>query len=149
MEEAFEVKVVRRNKQTIDCTVVVSVSSTFNMRISGITLDQEEFVADSMFDAMRAMRKKLEEQGALLLCAGSRIEVFPSAMSRVGYKAYVTRLGFQARRGDLIHIFDYAGPELVGAVEQQYEFHRQWGESLRKLAEQPSSAAERAQTKSE
>jgi len=98
---------------------------------------------------VRELRKKLDEQGALLLCAGSRIDVFPSPMSSVGYKAYVTRLGFQGQREDLVHIFDYASPEIVGTIGQQNEFHSQWTESLRIRAERVSSTGGKAQTKSE
>jgi hypothetical protein len=46
-------------------------------------------------------------------------------------KAYVTRIGFPARGTDLVDIFDYAGPEVVGSVVEQNVFHKKWIDSLR------------------
>jgi hypothetical protein len=92
-----------------------------------------EFVADDLFAALAALRLELEQEGVQLLCAGSRIDVFPSAMSRemsAGRKAYVTRMGERASRADLVDIFDEAPLELVGRVDDQQAFHTKWFESL-------------------
>jgi hypothetical protein len=48
------------------------------------------------FDALCAIRQRLEEQGAMLDCYGASLNVFPSGMSRDmgrGVKAYKLTLG--------------------------------------------------------
>lgn len=46
-------------------------------------------------------------------------------------KAYVTRMGEPSLSTDLVDIFDYAEPELVGSVAEQEKFHDEWIKSLR------------------
>ena len=97
-------------------------------------LQRQEFTARDLFDALVALRRELEKLGIKLLCAGARTDVFPSGMSRSmggGRKAYVMRMGTPA--SELVDIFDYAGPELVGGVDQQREFRDQWLVSLKKI----------------
>ena len=70
----------------------------------------------------RALREYLETSGCQLLCAGARPDDVLSAMSRSvggGRQAYVVRLRSQDE--ELVDIFDYAEPALVGTVQQQRE----------------------------
>ena len=95
------------------------------------TLVVEEQATDS-FSALQSLRRKLQKKGLDLFCYGSSRNVFPSAMSREGSKAYKTFLGQQGRSTDLVDIFEKGpGIEMV-SVEEQDEFHRQWFESLGK-----------------
>jgi len=50
-DNVFQVKVMLRDKQTINCTVSVHTTSMFTMRIAGIELGQNEFTARDMFGA--------------------------------------------------------------------------------------------------
>jgi hypothetical protein len=43
-----------------------------------------------------------------------------------GRKVYIRRLGSQATLDDLVDIFDYAEPDLVGTVEEQRAHYRNW-----------------------
>jgi hypothetical protein len=91
-----------------------------------------------LFEALRALRRTLEAEDMRLLCAGARIDVYPSGMSRsmsAGRKAYVLRLGSPARTDDLVDIFAHAASEEVGTVEQQEQYYKNWVASLRSKAE--------------
>jgi len=90
------------------------------------------FRETDLYKAMQALRQYLEAKGYLLLCAGARRDVVPSGMSRSmggGRQAYVIRPGKQAT--ELVDIFDYAEPALVGTVQQQREYVEAWWASLR------------------
>jgi hypothetical protein len=94
------------------------------------------FLADGedLFDALTALRLQLESCKCLLLCAGARTDVSPSGMSRGmsgGRKAYVTHIGKPALKNDVVDIFDYAGPDVVGTVDQQMAYHKKWTDYFR------------------
>src|ERR1700730_10046742 len=75
-----------------------------------------------LFRAFAAMRQDLESQGCQLLFAGARPDVHPSSMSSSmggGRLVYILRHGKPSTRDDLLDIFDYAEPELLGTVQQQ------------------------------
>lgn len=116
------------------CEVIPSGASPWRLTVSGIGEVQREFCGDDLFDALTALRSEFEARGCRLLCAGARVDVFPSGMSRSmggGRKAYVTKLGKPTGETSLVDIFDYAEPNLVGTVEEQQEFRKRWIASLR------------------
>jgi len=85
------------------------------------------FPATDLYQAMQALREHLETQGCQLLCAGARPDVAPSGMSRDmggGRQAYFLQLGKQAT--ELVDIFAYADPSVVGTVQQQRKFVDAW-----------------------
>jgi hypothetical protein len=88
-----------------------------------------------LFDCLTQLRSQyLEKQGYLILCNGARIDTYPSRMSRQmggGRKAYITRMGFQAKMNDLVDIFDPVDdPNIISTVSEQIEFHEKWLKSL-------------------
>jgi hypothetical protein len=90
------------------------------------------FSETDLYKAMQALREYLEARGCQLLCAGARPDVVLSAMFRSmggGRQAYVVRLGSQAT--ELVDIFDYAKPALVGTVQLQREYVEGWCAALR------------------
>jgi hypothetical protein len=90
------------------------------------------FRETDLYKAMQTLRQYLEAKGRQLLCAGARPDVVPSEMSRSmggGQQAYVIRPGRQAT--ELVDIFDYAEPALVGTVQQQRDYVEAWRASLR------------------
>ncbi len=112
--------------------------SGLNLNFSGLDLDKQEFSAGDTFANLCELRLELEKIGAQALCAGARIDVWPSGMSRgmgSGARAYITRRTGPSSQEDNINIFDYAPPELVGSVVQQTEFHKVWRESMRKRSQ--------------
>ena len=135
MNEAKTIKVRLGDGTIKECAIVISSCPAWKLAFSGIELPVSDFIGEDLFEALFALRSALEQNGAQLLCAGSRPEVFPSGMSRSmggGRKAYVTRLGSPALKSDLVDIFEYAGPEAVGTVAQQKAFHQKWAGSLRR-----------------
>ncbi|MFA5264599.1 MAG: hypothetical protein WC378_12325 [Opitutaceae bacterium] len=134
MSETKNVKVRLHDGMIKECAIALSGGPPWKLPFSGIELGTQEFSGEDLFEALNALRGALEKIGGQLLCAGARPDVFPSGMSRGmggGRKAYITRIGAPALRTDLVDIFDYAGPELVGTVAQQKAFHEKWAESFR------------------
>jgi hypothetical protein len=89
------------------------------------------FREPDLYKAMQTLRQYLEARGHQLLCAGARRDVVPSGMSVCmggGRQAYVIRVGKQAT--ELVDIFDYAEPALVGTVQQQRDYVEAWLASL-------------------
>jgi hypothetical protein len=121
-----------------DCDIEAAQSPPWSIVFSGCGFDGKPFLGQDLFEALANLRRDLEKSHRRILCAGARVDVFPSAMCRSmggGRKAYILRSGTPTKTGDLIDIFDYAPPELVGTVEQQRANHRKWLDGLRENAE--------------
>ncbi len=91
------------------------------------------FKSDDLFDCLLQLRHENEQQGAQIICAGARLDVYPSRMSREmggGRKAYVLTPGQHARADDLVDIFGEAGENTVGSVEAQKAWFEAWLRSL-------------------
>lgn len=115
-------------------TVEVADVPPWKLVVSGGTLHGRSFEGRDLFESLIALRSELERAGCRLLCAGARIDAFPSSMSRsmgAARRVYITHLGRPAT--DTINIFDEAQPGSTGTVEQQKEFHKKWIRSLNKL----------------
>lgn len=71
----------------------------------------------------------MEEDKLFLLCKGSRYDVYPSGMSSIGYKAYITVIGFPAT--ELVDILDAETNEkYIASIEQQEKHRKEWMKSL-------------------
>lgn len=133
MSETKAVKIWFRDRATAECTVTLLDDPPWSLRITGLSLDKEEFSGEDLFDAFMALRKELEKREARLLCVGAQQNVWPSGMSRSmggGRKAYLTAIGAPAHSA-LVDIFDYAEPETVVTVAEQETYHQRWVDSLR------------------
>jgi hypothetical protein len=117
-----------------DFPVKVSEYEPWTIEFHGLDGSIRCCQATDLFNALQEMRKDLESAGCQLLCAGARPDVTPSGMSRSmggGRKAYIVHLGSPASRTEMVDIFDYAEPAVVGTVQQQRDYIRAWYESLR------------------
>jgi len=89
---------------------------------------------EDLFQAFAALRQNGGEYNIKFLCIGSRLNVYPSPMTRSmsdGILAYVLHSGIQARRKDLVKIFDdFNDLTLIAAPSEQERFYYQWLESL-------------------
>lgn len=66
------------------------------------------------------LRKELEKLGYLLICNGSRIDVYPSRISSVGSNAYVLELNKKTTLNDLVNIFETTDKiDLITTVDKQ------------------------------
>lgn len=133
MNETKIVKVRLADGTIKECSIEIPPPLPWKFIFSGLDLKPSEFTGRDLFEALIALRLELEKIGAQLLCAGARLCVFPSGMSRDmggGRKAFVTRLGSPMNE-EAFDIFDYAEPELVSSVDKQKEFYERWVESLK------------------
>jgi hypothetical protein len=126
------VKFQLANRSIVDCIVEISLAPPWELAISGPGPVIGKFRGEDLFEALITLRAELEKTGQKILCSGSRVDVFPSGMSRSmagGRKAYVMELGLPAT--ELVDILDYADPESIGSIEQQRQFHQEWIKSIK------------------
>lgn len=86
---------------------------------------------DDLFDAMRALRVQLESRGLLLMCAGARVDAWPSGMSRDMSRArrvYINRIGQPSQNH--VDIFAECDADQVGTVEAQQKHYDSWVKSF-------------------
>lgn len=89
---------------------------------------------DDLFEALVNVRIEAEKFGILTLCNGARKDVYPSAMSRSmggGVMAYKLEKGKQARRSDMINIFESCDESQIASPTDQRRFYESWLESLK------------------
>jgi hypothetical protein len=135
MSETKTIKARRPDGTIEECPVQIVQNPQWKLVFSGAGFREREFSNGDLFDAFTSLRTALEKINVQLLCAGARLDVFPSGMSRDmggGRKAYITKLGCPALRSDLVDIFDYSDAQSVGKVSDQQAFHEKWIASLRK-----------------
>ncbi len=77
------------------------------------------------FFALAKLRNKLESLNLVLLCNGSRKDVYPSGNTASGTLAYVMKEGKPAR--ELVDIFEpIANTKQVGTVVEQKNYRDSW-----------------------
>lgn len=116
-----------------DCRLEFSQASPFKLVAQSSTLGTVEVQDDSLFGALVRLRTVAEAAGCRLLCNAARLNAYPSRMSLEmggGRKVYVLKPGQQARRGDMVDIFDYAPIEEVATVQEQRDYYAAWIRSL-------------------
>lgn len=133
MTAATRLKIRLANGSTEWAAADFSDSPRWQLQLTfadGRTVSVEQ---SDLFDCLVDLRKRLAEDGAIILCSGARRDVFPSGMARQmggGRMAYQLRLGQQARRADLIDIFEPAEAAEIATVEDQRAFFDEWLASL-------------------
>ncbi len=111
MLEQRQVK-IRCDSKIIERKIEITTSTPWELRLLSESEKEIEYSCKGtdLFECLTMLRSKyLEKKECFILCNGSRMDVYPSRMSRQmsgGKKAYVIRLGKQARRSDLIDIFN-------------------------------------------
>jgi hypothetical protein len=86
------------------------------------------------FDALCEIRRALEADGFRPVCYGADRVVYPSPMIRSmgnGEKAYRLTTGRQAKKEDLVSIFESDLQIVPVSVEEQEDFYEKWIESLK------------------
>jgi hypothetical protein len=127
--ETRAVQVLLADGTIQECKLQIATDETCDLLFSAPAFGTWTFTGEDYFDHLMRLRAELESSGHRLLCQGGRPNVWPSGMSRDmggGRKAYVMQMGSRARRADLVDIFDYAAPELIGTVQQQKDFVEIW-----------------------
>lgn len=91
----------------------------------------ETWVSDgpNAWDALRALRGKIEPLGYRLCCNGSRVVAYASGMAismANGGLVYILRWWCRPRTKDLVELFTYAPPDKVGTIAEQEQFFDRW-----------------------
>lgn len=129
MTDKKTIKATNSRGELIELRVQISSGKSWLLQYCRLDGTQHSFEASDAFKAMQNLREHLEQQGVQLLCAGARIDVYPSGMLRDmggGMRAYVLRPGSRSTAPDSVDIFDDADPSLVGTVQQQREHFEAW-----------------------
>ena len=98
----------------------------WTIKFTSPVTDNLEFTNGDLFECLTNLRKELLKYNCIALCNGARLDVYPSGMCRdmgSGLVAYISKYGKSISEEDLVSIFDYAEPELIASVEEQYDFH--------------------------
>ena len=95
-------------------------------------LNISKIEGSDLFDCLLSLRSRLDILGIKILCNGARIDAYPSPMlqSSGARKVYITEIGKQAIRENLVNIFDESDADKVGTVDQQINYHNKWIDSL-------------------
>lgn len=86
-----------------------------------------------LFEAFLEARRELEKNGLRIVCAGARLDCWPSGMARQmgsGETAYLLTPGKHAELEERVYLFARAEPEQVGTVREQQRAYRRWLDSL-------------------
>jgi hypothetical protein len=132
VSETRECCVRQKDGARTKLSIEVSQRPPWALVVAGAGWERRSFVGDDLFEAMNSLRREIELGGGRLICAGARIDTFPSGMARSmgsARKVYKTQLGHPAT--ELMDIFDETDELSVGTVAQQLDFHRRWIDSLR------------------
>jgi hypothetical protein len=127
------VKVHKKDGTVCDYDVSFKDSGDTSISVTLADGTEKVFSDDDLFKSLKLIRAYFEVDGSKLLCNGARVDVYPSGMSRGmgrGRKAYILIQGKQARRENLVDIFDYAEPSLVDTIGAQEAFYKSWVASL-------------------
>ena len=92
------------------------------------------FTDDNLFGALAKLRLRIEQDGCLLLCNAARRDAYPSRTALEmggGRKIYLLKFGMQAKREDLVDIFDAASVDQVCTVAEQRANYEIWIRSLK------------------
>lgn len=103
----------------------------YTIEFSYAGLGAQRFTGEDLFDCLTAVREFLAQHDICPLCAGARVDAYPSRMSRQmsgGRKVYLMEMGAPAEQ--LADIFDEAPAEKVGSIDAQRQYFQEWLVSL-------------------
>lgn len=106
---------------------------------------------DNFFTVLQDIRKTLVKDDIEILCNGTSVNVYPSAMQLgmgSGDRAYFLRMGLHTTMDDLIEVFDYDPIcHIRGTLQDQLEYYNRWVISKKKRAiDQPKFSVENIDT---
>jgi hypothetical protein len=133
MTEARKLNILFPDSSIRQCLIEIAEKEPWVISLSQPDLGSHCFEGENLSRALVLALKFLEGMGCKLLCNGARTNVVVSGMSRQmggGRKAYIAYIGEQARREDMVDIFDDADLSLIGTMAQQSEFYKEWVTSI-------------------
>lgn len=93
-----------------------------------IKLNKRKFLDDLLY-----VRSEFEKMNCFILINGSRKDFVISGMSNQmsgGAKGYLVQIGEPGRRENLVNILEYADKSLIGTIEEQESFYKDWMSSI-------------------
>lgn len=94
---------------------------------------KKSFYSDPKYYALNNLRLFLEREGWLLICTDSRIDTYPSGMSRQmsnGRKVYLHEMNTKPGRKSVVDIFANAPLEKIGTISEQNKYMEEWRNSI-------------------
>ncbi|WP_395371297.1 hypothetical protein [Komagataeibacter diospyri] len=134
MIERKEVNIMLPDGDIKKITILISCEYPWSIEANFPNGVCRHYNSSDIFSAFQDMRTEFEKKEIRFLCAGARPDVVTSGMSRSmsgGRKAYIIKKGKPANLSDMVDIFDYAKPSVIGTVAQQEEFFKSWVNSFR------------------
>ncbi|HBF34030.1 TPA: hypothetical protein DDW35_05655 [Candidatus Sumerlaeota bacterium] len=132
----IQIKAVKQQEQNnleIFTVEVVRGTQPALIILSNAQFEPLQFEGIDIFAAVQGVRRFLEAKGLLLTCNASRIDAYPSGMSRqmsAGRKLYVHELGVPGRPKTIVDIFDEAPIDKIGTIAEQDEYMQKWYASI-------------------
>lgn len=117
--------------EVLDTTVHLTLGDKCIMKVK--LKHKGELIVEGIdfYDCFRRLREI--DKGVVYYCKGAKINVVPSRMTRqmgMGIFVYETALGHQARKENLVNIFDYEDKDLSSDPAQQDIYKEEWFTSL-------------------
>lgn len=133
-QETVTIQIAQQVDRVELCEIILTKGYPVKLEVHAKLLGSLTFTSDDLFEALIALRLRLELDGYVLLCNAARKDAYPSRISREmggGRKVYLHKLGMQGRREDLVDTLGVAAYEQVGTVAEQRAFYDAWLESLK------------------
>lgn len=137
LDEILKVKIANEKKELYECELEL-YDEQLDDNVKLVLKNKEQiivFSADNYFDALKKLRRYLEDRNEKLLCKGSNENVYPSAMqlnAGSGRNAYSLALGKQAKFADVVDIFEESDFDSCASCDKQKDFFERWTKSLNK-----------------
>ncbi|MCD4501286.1 hypothetical protein [Chromobacterium vaccinii] len=132
--KSIHVEITSLSGEREPCEIEFTQGVPVTMTIQNTRFGELSFTDSNLFVALSSFRRLLEQEGYLLLCNGARKDAYPSRMTLQmggGRKVYLLRSGKQAKREDMVDIFDAATIEQVCGVDEQRVAYEEWVRSLK------------------
>ena len=130
MEEKTLVSLKIQDKQGFILDALVKYFSpswpNWTLEFTSPITEKLSFTEGDVFECLTQLRLELAKYDCKPLCAGARLNVYPSGMCRDmgnGLCAYLFIPDKQVDSEDLVGIFDYAEPDSIASVEEQFNYY--------------------------
>jgi hypothetical protein len=128
----IELKVIQNDLVYLIKLEILDLGSTIEIILSN--MNHNFFIENDIivkgeypFFVLMELREILEKNKIFILCNGSRFDVFPSNMSKIGFKAYINKIGKSSMEKDLVNIFDECEDmQYISTVQRQKDYNMEW-----------------------
>lgn len=130
--KSLEIKIIK--KHTLETAIIEYEKNTGTLHITFADQTKKKYSSPSIFHSFGLLRKDFSD--IKFLCKGSKVNVFHSSYTGLsGIALHESTLGDPNER--LVRIFDYEEDNLTNDIQEQFDFHAKWNNSLQ--PDQPTS----------